>query len=152
MKLHYLQHEPVEDLANIEPWARARGFTITGTRLYDGESLPETLDGIDWLVIMGGAMNIYQHDAHPWLVDEKKFIRSAIDANKVVVGVCLGAQLIADVLGAPVTKNNHTEIGWFPVSLTDEGKKSPLFNGIPDTFISFHWHGDIFAIPDGEIH
>lgn len=150
-RLHYLQHVEAEDLAYIETWAKERGFAVTATRLHLGETLP-SIDTFDWLVVMGGPMNIYEEDQHPWLAPEKQFIRKAIDARKTIVGVCLGAQLIADVLGAKVTKNEHIEIGWFSARLTNAAEKLPMFNDIPESFTAFHWHGDRFDIPEGATH
>ncbi|MBI4978561.1 MAG: type 1 glutamine amidotransferase [Spirochaetes bacterium] len=151
MRLHYLQHVPFEGLGAIEPWALKNGFTITKTSFFADEPLPP-VDAIDWLVIMGGPMNIYEHGEYPWLVREKEFIGRAITAGKKTLGVCLGAQLIADVLGGRVTRNAHKEIGFFSVTLTDAGKKSPLFGALPASFNAFHWHGDTFSIPPGAIH
>ena len=99
MRLHWLQHVPFEGLGCIEPWAAAKAFDISCTRLFADEPLP-AIGTFDWLVIMGGPMGIYDLDEHPWLAAEKKFIKSSIDAGKTVLGICLGAQLIADVLGA----------------------------------------------------
>lgn len=151
MRLHYLQHVPFEGLANIEAWARARSYHITHTRLFAGEALP-AMDAFDWLVIMGGPMNIYEEDHYPWLTAEKHFIAKAIDQGKLVLGICLGAQLIADVLGGPVTRNQEKEIGWFPVSITPQARQSAIFANFPQTFLAFHWHGDTFAIPPGAVH
>ena len=151
MRLHYLQHVPHEGLGYIRSWAEERGFEIEGTRLYDGERPPETID-YDWLVVMGGPMNIYDIDRYSWLSDEQTCIGRSIEEGKVVVGVCLGAQLIADVLGAPVTRNPQTEIGWFPLQMTDEGRRHLLFAGFEDGARVFHWHGDTFAIPSGAVH
>ncbi|GMW00005.1 MAG: aminotransferase [Candidatus Hydrogenedentota bacterium] len=150
MRLVYLQHVDAEDLANIEPWATAKGFAIRGVPMHRGGVLPDVQD-LDWLVVMGGPMNIHEHDAHPWLVSEKAFIRACIEVGKTVVGVCLGGQLIADVLGGPVTRNEYKEIGWWPVNLTDEGAALPLFEGFPKEFVAFHWHGDTFATPPGAV-
>jgi len=127
VKLHYLQHVPFENLANIEVWAKEKGHSISKTQLFNGESFPQMND-FDWLVIMGGPMNIYQEKEYPWLAKEKRFIAEAIDNNKIVLGICLGAQLIADVLGGIIYKSKHQEIGWFPVSLTTGAKKSIIFN------------------------
>ncbi len=149
-KLHYLQHVDAEDLAHIATWAERQGFEISATRLHRGETLP-AIDAIDWLIVMGGPMNIYEESEHPWLVEEKRFIRTAIDANKVVAGMCLGAQLIADVLGAKITRNPHTEIGWFPIRRSQAANDLPLLEGLPETITAFHWHGDRFAIPQGAI-
>lgn len=148
MRLHYLQHVPFEDLANVEPWARQCRFSITGTRFYAGE-LPPAPEAFDWLVVLGGPMNIYEEAQYPWLAQEKACICRAIEEEKTLLGICLGAQLIADVLGGPVTANPSKEIGWFPVFLTEEGLKSHLFRNVPPSFPAFHWHGDTFAIPRG---
>jgi len=148
MRIHYLQHVPFEDLANIETWAKDRGHDLSRTLLFQEESLPKLAE-FDWLIVMGGPMNIYGHDKYPWLMTEKEFIRQAIESNKVVFGICLGAQLIADVLGGKVHRNDHREIGWFPVKLTDEGVASRIFGVLPDRFVAIHWHGDTFEIPPG---
>ncbi len=148
MRLHSLQHEPFEGLANIEVWAKDRGHSISRTLLFDNEELPDISD-FDWLVIMGGAMNIYEEEKYPWLRNEKNFIAEAIASKKIVLGVCLGAQLIADVLGGKVSRNRYREIGWFPVTLTGEAKNSSIFSSLPSEFMAFHWHGDTFEIPPG---
>ena len=150
MRIHYLQHVLFEDLANIEVWAREKGHTVSGTALDDNEKLPQ-IEDFDWLVILGGPMNIYEEKTYPWLVREKEFIAQAIAAKKTVLGICLGAQLIADVLGAKVKRNDFTEIGWFPVALTENAKSSPFFGTLPDRFTAFHWHGDTFEIPSGAV-
>lgn len=151
MQLHYLQHVSFEDAANIASWAAERGHSVTGTRLHAGEPLPSH-DGYDALAIMGGPMNVYQYDLHPWLAEEKDFIQAAIDRGKPVLGVCLGAQLIADVLGGRVTRNRQKEIGWHGVQLEHSAAASPIFARLPATFTAFHWHGDTFSVPPGAIH
>ena len=148
MRLHYLQHVPFEDLAKIKLWAEAKNHDISRTQLFNNKQLPKISD-FDWLIVMGGPMNIYDEEKYPWLAKEKQFIKEAIASQKIVLGVCLGAQLIADALGGTVYKNNYKEIGWFPVSLTQEAKKSSIFNTLPDKFIAFHWHGDAFDLPPG---
>ncbi|MGA3117641.1 MAG: type 1 glutamine amidotransferase [Syntrophobacteraceae bacterium] len=148
MRLHYIQHVPFEGPANIQGWAESQGWQISGTHLYRLEKLPGT-DDLDWLVIMGGPMNIYEEKEYPWLAAEKRFIEKAIEKDKIVLGICLGAQLIADVLGARVVRNRYKEIGWFPVSLRPEGLASVPFQGFPDEFQALHWHGDTFSLPAG---
>jgi GMP synthase-like glutamine amidotransferase len=148
MRLHYLQHAPFEGPGNIEAWALDRGHTISGTRLYDGEEMP-VLPPFDWLVVMGGPMNVNEEGLYPWLRSEKRIIREAIDGGKLVLGVCLGAQLISAALGGQVTKNMHKEIGWHEVKLTTEGLDSQVFGALPKTFMPMHWHGDTFSIPAG---
>jgi GMP synthase-like glutamine amidotransferase len=150
MRIHYLQHVPFEDAANIAVWARGRGYPITRTLLYENEPLPP-LDSFDLLAIMGGPMNVYENDAYPWLVGEKRFIRDAIDGGRRVLGICLGAQLVADVLGGRVTGNAEKEIGWFEVTLTDDARQDSLLAGFPPRFVPFHWHGDTFSIPPGAV-
>ena len=148
MRVHWLQHAEHEGLGCIEPWLRERGHRLTGTRLQRGEELPAP-DDFDWLIVMGGPMNIYEHDRHPWLIREKFLIRDACVKKKKVLGICLGSQLVADVLGGQVTQNPETEIGWFDVELNADAEKSTLFKGFPSTFQAFHWHGDTFSYPPG---
>jgi GMP synthase-like glutamine amidotransferase len=148
MRIHSLEHEPFEGLANIEVWAKKKGHSISRTLLFNNEELPD-IDDFDWLVIMGGSMNIYEEEKYPWLREEKNFIAEAIAGKKIALGVCLGSQLIADVLGGRVSKNRYKEIGWLPVSLTREAKNSFIFSTFPNRFTAFHWHGDTFRIPPG---
>ena len=150
MHIHYLQHAAFEDAANIAVWAHERGHRLTHTRLDLDQPLPEPQD-LDWLVVMGGPMNVDQHDAYPWLVREKQFMRQVIDRGLPVLGVCLGGQLICAVLGGQVTKNRQKEIGWFPVTLTSEAGASPLFSRFPQRVPAFHWHGYTFSIPPGAV-
>lgn len=148
MHVHWLQHAEHEDLGCIAPWLAARGAQVSMTGLQRGEALPAGTD-FDALIVLGGPMNIYEYAAHPWLVPEKQLIRRAIDAGKKVLGICLGSQLIADVLGGPVTRNAYGEVGWFEVALNAEGRAHPAFEDWPEHFEAFHWHGDTFAIPPG---
>lgn len=148
MKIHYIQHVPFEYPANITVWAQERGHEVSGTLLFSDREFPST-DDFDWLVIMGGPMNVDEEDVYPWLASEKRFVRKVIEHKKTVLGICLGAQLIADVLGGTIMKNRHTEIGWHRVRLTQEGSATQVFNALPSDFIAFHWHEDTFSIPDG---
>jgi len=148
MRIHSLEHEPFEGLANIEVWAKKRGHSITRTLLFRNEELPG-INEFDWLFVMGGSMNIYEEEKYPWLAHEKNFIVEAIANKKIVLGVCLGSQLIADVLGGKVRKNKHKEIGWFPATLTKEARNSSIFSSLPQEFTAFHWHSDTFSIPSG---
>lgn len=147
-RVHWLQHADHEDSGCIEPWLRSRGHAVSYTRLFAGES-PPVLDSFDWLIVMGGPMNIYEYEAHPWLKTEKSFINDAIVTKKKILGICLGSQLVSDVLGGKVTKNKYQEIGWFNVNMTPDRNKSPMTNGIEDRYLAFHWHGDTYALPPG---
>ncbi len=150
MKIHFLEHVPFETPAYIETIARNRNYSFEKTRLFSDDPFPRQAD-FDLLVIMGGPMNVYETHEFPWLEKEKKFIASAIENEKKIIGICLGAQLLADVLGAKVFKNEHKEIGWYEVRLTAESKNARLLESIPDSFFAFHWHGDTFEIPQGAI-
>ena len=150
MKIHCLAHVPFEDAANIGVWAADRGHTLSYTRFFEGDALPE-IDAFDMLAIMGGLMNIYEHDEYPWLVEEKAFIKQAIDAGKKVIGICLGGQLLADVLGGEVTQNPDKEIGWHIIQQTPQAGES-TFAALPAEMRVFQWHGDTFSLPPGAVH
>ena len=149
--IHYLQHVPFEGLGSIESWLVDNGHTLSSTHLYEQAYLPD-ITAFDMLIVMGGPMGIYDYHEHPWLKQEKKFIRASIDAGKTVLGICLGAQLIADVLGGKVTRNPDKEIGWFPVEVTTQGMDTAIGALLAEAEDVFHWHGDTFAIPPGAIH
>jgi len=148
MRVHWLQHADHEGLGCIEPWLHQRGSQVGCTRLHRGEALPAAR-AFDWLIVMGGPMNIYQHEAHPWLVAEKALIRDACVMKKKVLGICLGAQLLADVLGGSVVPNGEPEIGWFDVALEEDAHKCGHLVDFPARFQAFHWHGDAFRYPPG---
>ena len=148
MHIHSFHHSPNEGLGEIATWARSKGHTLSATHFDQGE-LPPTLDDIDWLVIMGGPMNIYEHRNHPWLVAEKGFIQTAASQGKRMLGICLGAQLIADALGGKVFQNPQIEIGWFPIRLSAAATKAALFADFPTELTPLHWHGDTFSLPPG---
>ncbi len=145
MKIHAVIHGASDGLGAIADWAKLRGHEVSETHLYRGETLPP-LDAFDFAILMGGAMNIYQHRDFPWLVPEKQWLAATIAAGKCVLGVCLGGQLIADVLGAKVWQNPEREIGWFPVRMIS--RAGPLAD-LPEQLMVFHWHGDTFQIPPG---
>lgn len=151
MKIHYLQHVPFEGPAGIRLWADQSGHELAGTRLFKDEPLPD-IEKTDALVVMGGPMCVHDENLYPWLQREKAFIRECITQEKKVLGICLGAQLIADVLGAKVVPMMQKEIGWFPLCWTNEAINHPMFNKIPRQQTVLHWHGDRFDIPDGARH
>lgn len=147
MHTHYLKHVSFEGLGSMENLLIANGHRLSNTCLYQDQSLPPVHD-IDALIIMGGPMGVYDEARYPWLRPEKEFIESAMQREIPVLGVCLGAQLLAEVLGATVTKNVHEEIGWFPVRCT-QGLQDERIQNLPASFDALHWHGDTFSIPSG---
>ncbi len=148
MNIHYIQHVPFENPGTILNWAKQKKYAVTKTLMYTAYEFPQQKD-FDWLIIMGGPMNVDEESQYPWLKEEKDFILKSIQQGKVVLGICLGAQLIASVLGGKVTKNHLKEIGWLPVSFTAAGKKQQLFVDFPQTCMVFQWHGDTFSqLPD----
>jgi len=148
MNIHYLQHVPFEGLGSIEQWALSHGHPLTVTRLYANDQLP-TLDRFDMLVVMGGPMSIHDEHEYVWLKAEKWFIEQVISAGKPVLGICLGGQLIAEVLGGMVYAGKEKEIGWFPISFSEDFSATDLGKRLPSSVDVFHWHGETFSIPNG---
>ncbi|MBN1119044.1 MAG: amidotransferase [Bacteroidales bacterium] len=144
-KIHFIQHVHFETPGFILDWAKEKKYTTSFTYLFENEKLPR-FNAFDFLVIMGGPMSVYEEDKYLFLSEEKKFIKEAIEKNKVVLGICLGAQLIAEALGSKVYSGPNKEIGWFPVEFINKS----IFNTAASTV--FHWHGDTFDIPDEAIH
>lgn len=150
MHLHYFQHVPFEGLGSIEGWALQQGHSLSVTRFFAGET-PPPLPEIDALIVMGGSMNVDEDHLYPWLVAEKRFIEQCIQHKKRVLGICLGSQLIARVLGARVYPNAQQEIGWLPIEFT-AAASAHLLPALPTTMTVFHWHGDTFDLPHGAVH
>lgn len=145
MKVHVFQHAPFEDLGSIRLWLDQRGAEISYTRWFAGDQ-PPVLDGVDMLIAMGGPMSVNDEEKLPWLKDEKLAVRDAIARDIPVLGVCLGAQLIAGALGARVYRNPVKEIGRFPIQAVDHSGSSFSF---PSECTVFHWHGETFDLPEG---
>ena len=139
MRVHYLQHVPFESLGHIDTWLRHAGHEITVTRFYEKDPLPSP-DLIDQLIIMGGPMSVNDEVEYPWLVAEKAFVRTIIASGKPVLGICLGAQIIASAFGAAVYPNQTKEIGWFPIEAVAAANKEGF--QFPPSITVFHWHGD----------
>jgi len=151
MRVHYLQHVPFENLGSIADKLISLGHEITSTQLYEPHTLP-ALSEFDWLIIMGGPMGIYDEEDYPYLVEEKRLLKNAIEQGKIVLGICLGAQLIADTLGARVYAGKHKEIGWFQVDRDLAAANTFIGSAIPESIEAFHWHGDTFDLPEGAVH
>jgi GMP synthase (glutamine-hydrolysing) len=144
-----IQHVAPEPPGTLADVLVAQGHRLRVVRLFDGEPVPEQMDA-DALVVMGGPMSVGDLDRLPHLQEECRLIEQALDAEAPVLGICLGSQLIAHVLGAPVRAGRGKEIGWYPVFLTAED--DPLLYDVPPEFTALHWHGDVFDLPRGATH
>ena len=142
---HWLQHVSFEGLGSMKEWLKEGGHTLLCTRLWAGDALPPP-ESVTALIVMGGPMSIDDHDEYPWLPQEKDFLRKVAQRGTRILGICLGAQLLADVLGAEVRPNPEKEIGWFPVTRCNDVPASLEF-ALPQQLTVFHWHGDTFALP-----
>lgn len=150
MHFHVFQHVSFEGPAEIGRWAALHGHDMTCTHFHRGDSVPPRHD-YDWLIVLGGPMGVADEARYPWLAPERRFIAEAIAKGRTVLGICLGAQLIARALGAVVRKNPCKEIGWFPV-YRDPALAGTLLSGVfPDEVEVFHWHGDTFDLPAGAV-
>ena len=151
MKVHYIQHVPFEGLGSIATWLNEHHHSVTVTKVWEKPVFPESGE-FDVLIIMGGPMGVHDDTLYTWLPQEKNFIAAAVRDHKKIIGICLGAQLLASVLNAAVYPNRHKEIGWFPVEF-GAGFSDWLGADVPSSLNVFHWHGDKFDIPgDGVLH
>jgi GMP synthase-like glutamine amidotransferase len=150
MYAHVLQHVAFEGPGSIGPWLENAGYDIGTTRFFEkGALLPEPAS-VDLLVVMGGPMSVNDEAELPWLAAEKRFIAEVIRLGRPVLGVCLGAQLIACALGGHVFANREREIGWFPVEAV--AQDDPALFRFPPSVEVFHWHGETFSLPAGATH
>lgn len=145
MKAHILQHVPFEGPGVITQWLTDRGAEISFTKWFESSELPAP-DKIDLLVVMGGPMSVNDEATFPWLAAEKQFIADTMACGKGVLGICLGAQLIASAHGARVFPNPMKEIGWFEITAVDVPAGSLHF---PERATVLHWHGESFSLPTG---
>lgn len=150
MRIHCVLHASFEGPAAIKDWAQAKGLEMTTTRTYAGEQLAGTNE-FDFLLVMGGPQSPLEMEKYPFLQDEIELVSRAIADQKVILGICLGSQIIAEALGAPTQRSPQKEIGVFPVVLTEAGRVDPLFKNFPNKFSAFHWHNDMPGIPNGAV-
>jgi len=146
-----LQHSPPETLGILADVFRERGVAPEYVRLFQSEPVPSRLEGTDGLVILGGPMGVRDRGTYPFLDAEMKLLEEALAARKPILGVCLGSQLLAAALGARVTLGRKKEIGWHHVQLRDAVMSDPLWSGMDRTFTAYHWHGDVFDLPQGAV-
>lgn len=150
-KVIALQHTSCETPGTIEDALTGAQIEVRTVRIYAGETVPRSLDSAAGLVVMGGPMGVYEHDRFPFLRDELRLIEQALKDSVPVLGVCLGSQLLANALGAPVRKGPRKEIGWHRVFLEATAVYDALFRSAPLEFDAFHWHGDVFDLPVGAV-
>lgn len=150
-RVYALQHLAAEPIGVIGDALEVRGIDAEYIRVFDGESVPSDMNGAAGLVVMGGPMGVYERHEYPFLPHEIRLIEAALKAEKPVLGICLGSQLLASALGAEVRKADHKEIGWFRVTLTEGAITDPLFSGVERSFTAYHWHGDVFDLPRGAV-
>jgi len=152
MKVLAIKNIGIEGTGTFGKYLSGKSGELVTIDLQNGDACPKTTDGFDLVIILGGPMNVYETTKYPFLIDEMKLIEDGLKQEKKMVGFCLGSQLIASALGAKVFKNRAKEIGWYDVSLTDDGKKSHLFLTLPEQFRAFQWHGDTFDLPASALH
>jgi GMP synthase (glutamine-hydrolysing) len=143
-----IRHEPFEGPGTLTE--ALAGFDLRVVQTFAGESVPRSLD-CDGLVVLGGAMGVYEADRYPHLTDEMRLLGGAVRAGRPVLGICLGSQLLAAALGGTVGKAPRKEIGWYDVELLPEARDDALFANAPRSFTAFHWHGDAFTLPKGAV-
>lgn len=145
--LFIIQNDPEVPAGTYGTYIEKSGIPCRIIRPYAGEPLPSVAE-VSAVIVLGGAMGVHEIDKHPFLVDLKRFIRQMVEGEKPYLGICLGGQLLADVLNARVIAGSPCgEKGTLEVQLTEAGKHDPLFNGIAQSFVTFQWHNDSFEIP-----
>ena len=145
----FIKHIEIEGPETLGEYFKAKGFTIKIVDLSLGDRLPTDMSEIEAVVILGGPMNVYEEDKYPFLADENAFIAKVLEQDIPFLGICLGSQLLAKAAGAKVMKAPIKEIGWRMVDQTKDGARDPLFEGLMDQLIVFHWHEDTFQLPAG---
>lgn len=155
MNIHFIQHEIFEAPGAYLDWAEERSHTITFSKVYENQPLPNTAENIDLLIVMGGPQSpdtSKEECSHFDAVAEIALIQKAINAGKAVVGVCLGSQLIGEALGAKFEHSPEKEIGVFPIQLTEDGLKDEKISHFGSVLPVGHWHNDIPGLtPESKI-
>lgn len=150
-KVVALRHIEIEGVGTLGDLLQKRGIPLRYVETsVPGAALPDLAE-MRGLVVLGGPMGVYEADKYPYLADEMRLIKNAIEAGLPVLGICLGAQLIAGALGARVYKGPAPEVGWAPIYPTPEAEADPVFRGLGPAVEAFHWHGDTFDLPAGAI-
>ena len=147
-----LYHSPGETVGLIGTVLKELRLPFKTVHLHDGEGLPRDTGDLDGLIVMGGPMNVDEIEKYPFLLPEVQLIEKVMFEGKPVLGICLGAQLMAKALGQKIVPNHKKEVGWHPVLMAPAAKNDPLFKNFPPSLVVLHWHGDTFDIPKGAVH
>jgi len=147
-RLLIIQNASCEHLGTLQSMFEKDDFKINSLIPVDGDNLPNTIDGYNALIILGGPASVY--DNHQYLRDEEKLIQKAMAKNMPMLGICLGSQLLAKASGGSVYKGSRKEIGWYSVELTDDGMNG-IFNGLKKNITVFQWHGDTYELPKNAV-
>ncbi len=150
MRIHCLLQTEEPACEFFAAWAAQHGHRWECTVVPRTHELPPQ-SSFDHLVVLGGPMSVWEEARHPWLRTEKAYLERLIGAGTPVLGICLGAQLIADVLGARTYRGPHSEVGWFPVESTSESRDTWLGDTLPSRFETFLWHTDTYDLPEGAV-
>ena len=142
---------PEEGPGHAAAWLAAHGHALTITRLFEPNPVFPALGAFDGLLILGGAMSVHDEAAFPWLAAEKDFLHEVLQAGKLTLAICLGAQLVAEALGGEVQRNPAPEIGFWTVRFAAKALAHPLLRGWPDKASVLHWHLDTFTVPPGAL-
>jgi len=146
-----IKHIENEGPGFIEDIFEDNGWKLDTIELEKGEKLPSCLDDVAAIITLGGPMNVYEEDVYPFLKDEEALLRKALIEEIPVLGICLGAQLIAKTCGATIRRASYKELGWYKLKLTKDGQKDALFRGLSKNLIVFQWHEDAFDIPQNGV-
>jgi len=148
----FLKNIAIEGPGTILSYLKRESIPFEIHDLSAGAPLPDAPNGYGAVIVLGGPMNVDEEERYPYLRQEKRFIRQCLEQKIPFLGLCLGSQLLAAAAGGAVRKNDHSEIGWMEVELTEAGGKCALFKGLPSPLAVFQWHGDTFDIPAGSPH
>jgi len=151
-KILVFQHVPYEPLGTLDPLLKEAGFRIRYVNFGRDPHQRPSLEKYEALIVLGGPMNAHQIDTWPNLLTEVDVIREAVASGMSVLGICLGAQLLAKALGGQVSRNAQREIGWYDVQLTEAGRSDPVISTFAGTQRVFQWHEDGISLPEGAEH
>ncbi len=151
-KILVFQHVPYEPLGTLDPLLKESGFRIRYVNFGRDPHVRPSLDRYAAVIVLGGPMNADQIDSHPNLITEVDILREALDRDMSVLGICLGAQLLAKALGGSGRRNPTREIGWYDVELTQQGREDPVLSTFATRQEVFQWHEDGIELPQGAVH